>query len=204
MAKLYKVLVNDGNGAETKPINVTQGVGDKGTPVRIVAQRGVRYELQDTTKTKNTAPDQVRVKRVGKNLTLMFDGSQTPDVVVEDFYAVGSASDGTLPTLAGLELRVRPDAGHVVHAGVGDLRLVQSCFDFGRAHGPKHTQDQLLQLGAVGVAQGVGVKTRIAGQRRIAQHHFAKHFPLAFVLQAQHHRATVACGKRAIGVDAGV
>ena len=102
MAKLYKVLVNDGNGAETKPINVTQGVGDKGTPVRIVAQRGVRYELQDTTKTKNTAPDQVRVKRVGKNLTLMFDGSQKPDVVVEDFYAVGSASDGTLPTLAGL------------------------------------------------------------------------------------------------------
>ncbi len=102
MAKLYKVLVNDGNGAETKPINVTQGVGDKGTPVRIVAQRGVRYELQDTTKNKNTAPDQVRVKRVGKNLTLMFDGSQNPDVVVEDFYAVGSASDGTLPTLAGL------------------------------------------------------------------------------------------------------
>jgi VCBS repeat-containing protein len=102
MAKLYKLLVNDGNGAEAKPINVMQGAGDKGAPVRIVAQKGVRYELQDSTKAKAAAPDQVRVKRVGKNLTLMFDGSQKPDVVVEDFYAMGSAKDGNLPVLAGL------------------------------------------------------------------------------------------------------
>lgn len=102
MAKLYKLLVNDGNGAEAKPINVMQGVGDKGAPVRIVAQKGVRYELQDPTKAKAAAPDQVRVKRVGKNLTLMFDGSQKPDVVVEDFYAMGSAKEGNFPKLAGL------------------------------------------------------------------------------------------------------
>lgn len=102
MAKLYKLLVNDGNGAEAKLINVMQGVGDKGAPVRIVAQKGVRYELQDPTKAKAAAPDQVRVKRVGKNLTLMFDGSQKPDVVVEDFYAMGSAKEGNLPILAGL------------------------------------------------------------------------------------------------------
>jgi VCBS repeat-containing protein len=102
MAKTYKVLVNGGSETETKPINVMQGVGDKGSPVRIVAQKGVRYELQDEAKGKGAAPDQVRVKRVGKNLTLMFDGSQKPDVVVEDFYAVGSANDGNLPVLAGL------------------------------------------------------------------------------------------------------
>jgi VCBS repeat-containing protein len=102
MAKIYKVLVNGGSGSETKPISVMQGVGDKGSPVRIVAQKGVRYELQDEAKGKGAAPDQVRVKRVGKNLTLMFDGSQKPDVVVEDFYAVGSANDGNLPVLAGL------------------------------------------------------------------------------------------------------
>jgi VCBS repeat-containing protein len=102
MAKTYKVLVNGGSEAETKPINVMQGVGDKGSPVRIVAQKGVRYELQDEAKGKGAAPDQVRVKRVGKNLTLMFDGSQKPDVVLEDFYAVGSANDGNLPVLAGL------------------------------------------------------------------------------------------------------
>ncbi len=102
MAKLYKVLVNEGNGAEAKAIQVLQGVGDSGTSVRIVAQRGVRYELQDTTKTKATAPDQVRVKRMGKNLALMFDGSQKPDVVVEDFYAVGNTNDASLPLVTGL------------------------------------------------------------------------------------------------------
>lgn len=102
MAKIYKVLVNGGSGAESKPISVMQGVGDKGSPVRIVAQKGVRYELQDEAKGKGAAPDQVRVKRIGKNLTLMFDGSQKPDVVIEDFYAVGTANDGNLPVLAGL------------------------------------------------------------------------------------------------------
>ncbi len=102
MAKIYKVLVNGGSGAESKPISVMQGVGDKGSPVRIVAQKGVRYELQDEAKGKGAAPDQVRVKRVGNNLTLMFDGSQKPDVVVEDFYALGSANDGNLPVLGGL------------------------------------------------------------------------------------------------------
>jgi VCBS repeat-containing protein len=102
MAKIYKVLVNDGKGADANPINVMQSVGDKGEPVRLVAQKGVRYQLQDEAKGKGAAPDQVRVKRVGKNLTLMFDGSQSADVVVEDFYAVGSATDGNLPVLAGL------------------------------------------------------------------------------------------------------
>lgn len=102
MAKIYKVLVNEGSGSETKSVQVLQGVGDRDAPIRIVAQRGVRYELQDELKGKGLAPDQVRVKRSGKNLTLMFDGSQNPDVVVEDFYAVGSANDGSVPVLAGL------------------------------------------------------------------------------------------------------
>jgi VCBS repeat-containing protein len=100
MAKTYKVLVNDGKGAESVAVQVAQGAGDKGTPVRLVAQRGVRYELQDVTKGKGVAPDQVRAKRVGNNLTLMFDGSQAPDVVIEDYYIV--KGEGTAPMLAGL------------------------------------------------------------------------------------------------------
>lgn len=100
MAKTYKVLVNDGKGAESVAVQVAQGAGDKGTPVRLVAQRGVRYELQDVTKGKGVAPDQVRAKRVGNNLTLMFDGSQAPDVVIEDYYIV--KGEGAAPMLAGL------------------------------------------------------------------------------------------------------
>lgn len=100
MAKTYKVLVNDGKGAESVAVQVAQGAGDKGTPVRLLAQRGVRYELQDVTKGKGVAPDQVRAKRVGNNLTLMFDGSQNPDVVIEDYYIV--KGEGAAPILAGL------------------------------------------------------------------------------------------------------
>lgn len=100
MAKTYKVLVNDGKGAESVAVQVAQGAGDKGTPVRLLAQRGVRYELQDVTKGKGVAPDQVRAKRVGNNLALMFDGSQAPDVVIEDYYIV--KGEGAAPMLAGL------------------------------------------------------------------------------------------------------
>lgn len=100
MAKTYKVLVNDGKGAESVAVQVAQGAGDKGKPVRLLAQRGVRYELQDEVKGKGFAPDQVRAKRVGNNLTLMFDGSQNPDVVIEDYYIV--KGEGAAPMLAGL------------------------------------------------------------------------------------------------------
>ena len=47
----------------------------------------------DDLKGKSLAPDQVRIKRVGKNLTLMFDGSQRADVVIEDFYAENTDKD---------------------------------------------------------------------------------------------------------------
>lgn len=102
MSKTYKIRVNESGASDGQTISVTQGVGDKGAPVRVIAQRGARYELQDDAKAKGAAPDQVRVKRMGKNLNLMFDGSQKPDVVLENFYAVASPGDGGLPVLAGL------------------------------------------------------------------------------------------------------
>ena len=108
MAKTYKILVNDGKGTDNKPVSVVQGASAKGEPVRMTAKRGWRFELQDDLKGKNLGPDQVRLKRMGKNLGLMFDGSVNPDVIIEDFYAenedkekdngspmiVGQAEDG--------------------------------------------------------------------------------------------------------------
>lgn len=99
MTKIYKVLVNDGK-AESNAVQVTQGAGDKDATVRLVAQRGVRYELQDVSKGKGFAPDQVRAKRVGSNLALMLDGSEKPDVEIEDYYVV--QGEGSAPVLAGL------------------------------------------------------------------------------------------------------
>jgi VCBS repeat-containing protein len=101
MSKIYNLRVNESSGTEGQTVSVTQGMGDKGAPVRVLAQRGARYELQDDAKAKGAAPDQVRVKRVGKNLHLLFDGSQNADVVLENFYAEGNTTDGGLPVLAG-------------------------------------------------------------------------------------------------------
>jgi VCBS repeat-containing protein len=104
MAKTYKILVNDGKGTDIKPMSVLQGTGEKGQPVRMVAKRGWRFELQDELKGRDLAPDQVRIKRMGKDLGLMFDGSKNSDVVIEDFYAENTDTDkdNGMPTLVGL------------------------------------------------------------------------------------------------------
>ena len=47
MSKTYKVIVNDGKGEEAKSVAVVQGSGVKGSPTKIEAKRGFRYELQD-------------------------------------------------------------------------------------------------------------------------------------------------------------
>ncbi len=93
MAKTYKILVNDGKGTDIQPVRVVQGAGANGGPARLLAKRGWRFELQDDLKGKSLAPDQVRIKRMGKNLALMFDGSQHADVVIEDFYAENTDKD---------------------------------------------------------------------------------------------------------------
>lgn len=98
MAKTYKILVNDGNSGDIKPILVQQGVGDKGVPVRMLAKEGSRIELQDDAKGKGLAPNQVRLKRMGKDLAIYFDGSQRADLLVEDFYANTTSK----PQLVGL------------------------------------------------------------------------------------------------------
>lgn len=98
MAKTYKILVNDGKSADIKPIRVEQGVGDKGLPVRMLAKEGWRIELQDDAKGKGLAPNQVRLKRMGKDLAIYFDNSQRADVLVEDFYT----SPTNKPQLVGL------------------------------------------------------------------------------------------------------
>jgi VCBS repeat-containing protein len=98
MAKTYKILMNDGNNADIKPVRVEQGAGDKGLPVRVLVKAGWRIELQDEAKDKGLAPNQMRLKRMGKDLAIYFDNSQRADVVVEDFYA----NPASKPRLVGL------------------------------------------------------------------------------------------------------
>ena len=109
-----------------------------------------------------------------------------------------------MPAATGLQLGVRPQTGHVVHAGVGDLSRVQAGQYFGCREGAEGGDDLGFQRLAVGVTAGVAVEAGIGGESGIQQHHVAKHPPLALVLQAQHHRATIARRERAVGVDGGV
>jgi VCBS repeat-containing protein len=100
MAKTYKILVNDGKSTAAEAISVKQGVGDKGMPVRLLAKQGWRIELQDELKGKGLAPNQVRLKRLGKDLAIYFDNSQRADALIEDFYPE-TKSDNS-PKLVGL------------------------------------------------------------------------------------------------------
>jgi hypothetical protein len=46
MAKSYKVIVKTGN-EQSQTIEVRQGAGDSGHTVRIKAQAGAKYQLQE-------------------------------------------------------------------------------------------------------------------------------------------------------------
>ena len=107
------------------------------------------------------------------------------------------------PAVARLQLRMGPQPGHVVHARVGDLRLVQALLHRRGVELAEDRMDDGVQLGAVGIALGVGIEARVGGERRLLQHLLAEGLPLALVLQTQDHRA-VAGAERPVGIDAGV
>lgn len=106
MLKQYKILVNEGKGSDNALITVPAGAGARGNPTRITAKPDTRYELQDELKGKGLGPDQVRGKRVGKNLYLMFEDNGKPDIIIEGYYdpvnlqqvptIVGKAENGSI------------------------------------------------------------------------------------------------------------
>ena len=99
MLKQYKILVNEGKGSENVLFTVPAGAGARGNPTRITAKPDTRYELQDDLKGKGLGPDQVRGKRVGKSLYLMFEDSVKPDVIIEGYYEPVNLQQ--VPTIVG-------------------------------------------------------------------------------------------------------
>ena len=87
MAKSYKVIVKAGN-EQNQTIDVRQGAGDSGQPVRIKAQAGAKYQLQEGQRNHQNAPDFVKVRRQGKNLLITFEGETQPSLIIEDYYEV--------------------------------------------------------------------------------------------------------------------
>ena len=94
MAKTIKTFVNTGNEETNQLVDVVQGSGDKGKPTRIKAVKGARYQLQDPAN-KDAGPEQVRSKRVGKNLHVILGDGTDADLIVENYYEENKTTDGS-------------------------------------------------------------------------------------------------------------
>jgi hypothetical protein len=88
MAKQYKVIVNNGKAAENKIVEVVAATGRNGQPVRIKAEQGFKYQLQELQRTQEAAPEYVKVKRIGKDLHVIFEGQRDADLIIEGYYEV--------------------------------------------------------------------------------------------------------------------
>jgi hypothetical protein len=87
MAKQYKVIAQ--NGKDTaREVLVEQGLGARGKPVKIKAVAGVQYVLEDLQRDQAVGPDWVKVRRVGKNLLVIFPGETEASLILENYYEV--------------------------------------------------------------------------------------------------------------------
>ena len=182
MAKQFKVLVNTGNADNNQSVEVTQGQGGRGQPVRLQAKAGAKYQLLDLEKAKAVGPDYVKVKRVGKNLHILFEGSTEADVIIEDYYdvmpegyngVVGQAENGNFyeyipedPDVKGLIPQLA-DGGQAVSVALGGAEVVGSGAAVAiLAFNPLLAGLGLLGAGAAAAAAGGGGGTTpVTGQK---------------------------------------
>ena len=164
MAKPYKVIVKTGN-EQNQIIEVKPGAGDSGQPVRIKAQAGAKYQLQEWQRNHQNAPDNVKVRRQGKNLLITFEGENQPSLIIEDYYEVmpegynaliGQAENGSFyeyipedPKVSGL-IPMLGDGAQAVSVALGGAEVTGSGAALGvLAFSPLMG---LLGLGAAGTA----------------------------------------------------
>ncbi|PUE40223.1 Ig-like domain-containing protein [Limnohabitans sp. Bal53] len=176
MAKQYKVLVNTGKADNNKVLDIQQGGGDRGQAVRIKAQAGAKYELQEVGRKKPVGPDYIKAKRVGKDLHILFEDERQASLVIEDYYEVlpegyngviGQAENGSFyeyipedPKVSGL-ISELAEGGQTVNAALGGAEVTPVGAALGvLAFSPLMG---ILGLGALGAiaaaADGQGDKT---------------------------------------------
>lgn len=136
MTKTYQIKINQGKDA--KMVDIPQA-GPKGEAVTVKAVQGARYQLVDPQ--TGFGPENIRASRQGKDLKVSFEGSQTTDLVVENYYAVtpegyngliGEAESGRfyeyIPESAvGLaSVPMLADSGQVVGMALGGAEVTPS------------------------------------------------------------------------------
>ena len=165
MNKIYKVVVTLGKDGPQRILDLQQGAGDKGQAVRLKAEAGARYLVQEITPTKNTAPENLKVRRVGKDLQVIFENDDTPSLIVEDYYQVmpadynglvGQAENGAFyeyipedPEIGGL-VQMLPENGEAVNMALGVAEVSGVAAALPAA--PLLALGPLLGLGAAGAA----------------------------------------------------
>ncbi|BDU57583.1 hypothetical protein LMORI2_05650 [Limnohabitans sp. MORI2] len=73
MAQTIKLLIETSKQDSKKVVEITQGSGDKGSPVRVKAVKNAQYKFEDPAN-KNRGPANLSTKRVGRNLHVILDG----------------------------------------------------------------------------------------------------------------------------------
>lgn len=84
MTKQYTLVINAGNKDTAKTVNIPS---NRKNPLLIKAEAGNKYLIQDPQK-GNKAPETVKIKRVGKDLQVMFDDAEQADLIIENYYEV--------------------------------------------------------------------------------------------------------------------
>lgn len=80
MKKSYKVKINHGSEKSTT-VDIPAAANQ---PVKIKSQPAAKYLLVDET--TGMAPDNIRAKRIGKDLSVSFSGSNATDLLITDYF----------------------------------------------------------------------------------------------------------------------
>ena len=84
MKNAYKIIVNNAQGSAKTLTHDVPAPGSFWGPLKIKANPGARYQLVDVN--TGQGPDNIRVKRVGKDLRISFEGRDNVDVMITDYY----------------------------------------------------------------------------------------------------------------------
>lgn len=85
MSKKIQILVSTGRPETTTIHAVIPGSGAKGKPTLVKAIQDARYQLEDMAQ-QGVGPQNIRIRRVGKNLHVLFDENRTADLIIVGYY----------------------------------------------------------------------------------------------------------------------
>lgn len=101
----YKVQVKNAQSGAQQTVDLPQGTATSQGPVRIKAKVGDKYQLETMSAERRSAPEQVKLKRVGQHLQVIFDDAEQSSLIIEDYYSImpegyhgviGQAENGSL------------------------------------------------------------------------------------------------------------